>query len=772
MKTRANNIKNFTRTMLYCIVAGTALLSCSDDQFQENASLSPTAAVLGESTDLASIEQYGYAIPFEVKADGDWEITFQFNEGHQICYALPDHGKGPMKIKVCVLDNWTDERRTGEMTVTDLTNGTKTSYPLSQKCNLDNGTRAGNLVAPSKGNIIYGVGYGYNIYKPLSEGIALCPIVRVEEFIANNIIETEGVDENFKYSQYTGSTLSELTREYKKQNNIAGNAYGFEAEISNAFGTNDFSSNECEYMLSEMSAVKNKVLIANMNAGTLMQYYMCDEAYANINGSPYVAPGSDRKRGSVVAYPSNDEGFYNLVKQYGTHLIRRAHLGGRIRYATTMNISKVEGSYDLNAFAKCNYQCPWSKADADISEELKNSYNSNNVARSTKVTVYGGQQNAGNVISRFKSYSYYYEWLESLDDINNQRIISIDNDELLPLWELVNEAEAGGRARKAKMKDYILNRLPLDMAREEAKQTYLEGTIYRINNIPDFSKEATDGTLIKDVYAEGRHVARICNEYIPQINKLQRVNIIYPVAANKVKYNMGYYTGDKEHDPCMVCFTKTETKIKSVGDSQTGNKSEVYLYGSRFTSNAEQFEGEKIANTNIENAYMEAPYSESGRTVTGNYPIVKIFNRIWQRSEYSEEVSSSFYGGYNTMYYYPEDRTKFHNETWHISSVDDWKNLTSCLIDQAGSNLPATKIFDDSKYKAQDITGFHLRWLGWKDCNRDCNGINNDQMEFMTHKDFKQFAHVRILKTGSIEICENEYALNCWRMCIRMVQDL
>ena len=160
MKTRANNIKNFTRTMLCCIVAGTALLSCSDDQFQENASLSPTAAVQGESTDLASIEQYGYAIPFEVKADGDWEITFQFNEGHQICYALPDHGKGPTQVKICVLDNWTDEARTGQMIVTDLTSGTKTSYPLSQKCNLDNGTRASNLVTPEKGNIIYGVGYG------------------------------------------------------------------------------------------------------------------------------------------------------------------------------------------------------------------------------------------------------------------------------------------------------------------------------------------------------------------------------------------------------------------------------------------------------------------------------------------------------------------------------------------------------------------------------------------------------------------------------------
>lgn len=765
MKTKAKAIKNLTGTMLYCMVAVSALLSCSDDQFQDNNSQLSTADVLGESTDLASIEQYGYAIPFEVKAEGDWEITFQFNEGHQICYALPNRGKGPAQVKICVLDNWTDEGRTGKMIVTDQTKGTKTSYPLSQKCNLDNGTRAGNQVTADKGNIIYGVGYGFNMYKPLSSAITLNPIVRVEEFKAKDIIQTEGVDATYHFAQYTGSSFSEIVSDFKANAAITGKGSGFEAEVSEAFGTKDFSSNENEYMLSEVNVVKTKVLITNMNEGTLMRTFMCDEAYADINGSPYVAPGSDNKREAIVAFPSTDEGFYNLVKHYGTHLIRRAQLGGRIRYATTVNISKVEGSYDLNAFAKCNYQCPWGNASGEISESLKKAYESSAEALNTNVTVYGGDQDAANVISHTIFNFYYREWLHSLDNVQNQKVVSIDTEALLPIWELVNEAEAGGRARKAKLKDYILNRLPLDMASKESTNIYQTGTVTRISNMPDFQAEKLDGTLIKDVYVSGQHVARICNEYIPQINKLERINVIYPVAANKVKYNMGYYPGDNDHHPCQVCCTNTDIVVKELASEPTGNKKEIYLRGSKIYAEP-QSECEQIVSSIIKDAYMQAPSSNSAGTFIGNYQIVKIFNRIWQRSQYCEQVN-----GNHSLHYYSDDIKHFHNENWHVSTVNDWENLKGGLLDKALCTLPACKLFTEEKYKAEDITGFNVLWLGWEDLGHR-NGHDNDQMEFMTINDKGQFGHIRILKTGNIDICNNEYNHKNWRMCIRMVQGL
>ena len=56
------------------------------------------------------------------------------------CYVYPDHGHGPATIKLCMLDNWTNERNAGKMTIVDQNNPKNNKvYPLDQKCNLDYG---------------------------------------------------------------------------------------------------------------------------------------------------------------------------------------------------------------------------------------------------------------------------------------------------------------------------------------------------------------------------------------------------------------------------------------------------------------------------------------------------------------------------------------------------------------------------------------------------------------------------------------------------------
>jgi hypothetical protein len=106
-----------------------------------------------------------------------------------------------------------------------------------------------------------------------------------------------------------------------------------------------------------------------------------------------------------------------------------------------------------------------------------------------------------------------------------------------------------------------------------------------------------------------------------------------------------------------------------------------------------------------------------------------------------------------------------------VATVDDWKNLSNGLTQKAGFNLPASKMFTDSNYNATDISGFMIYWGGWKSYGKHRNGNGNDQMEYMT-RNGNSFGHVRILKTGSLEICENDYNQNNWRMCVRLVQSL
>lgn len=794
-----NTIKLFrslTMLMLSSIIVLTSLESCSDDPFDGN-TIQTVELTQGESKDLSNIEQYSYVIPFEVKAEGEWKISFSFNEGHQICYALPAEGKGPAQVKICVLDNWTDENRTGDMKVVDLQNPSASrSYKLSQKCNLDYGTRAGNLVTPNKGNIIYGVGYGYNIYKPVSSALSLSPIVRVEEFKSNGVIHTEGTETLNEYVQYTGSYFDELLSDYKIKAKVDSKVCGLEAELSAAFGMKDFKSNDTEYILSEVNVVKNNVVITNANHSTISEYLMCEEAYANINGIPYVNEGASLDREPIVAYPNTKEGFYNLVKTYGTHLIVRAKTGGRLRFATTVNVSNVEGNYDLSSYAKCNYAPSFANASAGLSQELKESYRKNKQELKTNISVYGGNEFYANALSDGKESSYdygtqimgiwygqdyyedYYEsWYKSLDDVTNQKMIGVDMETLIPLWELVSEAEAGGRVRKSMLKDYIENQLPLDMAEEQGTQNYESGTVTHISNIPDFAAEKLDDTLIKDVYSDGHHMARICNEFIPQIDKTDRITVIYPVINGKVKYNLGYWPGDDSHKPYRICCTDDDIKVREVSDGKKGKKNEVFLRGSSFYTldcKSELMSRAAIVESDIKKTYLEAPSSTyDAKPFQGKYQLVKIFNRIWQRTQYCEVINNSDgQNNYtNRLHYYPRDIEKFTVSNWRVATVDDWKNLSNGLTQKAGFNLPASKMFTDSNYNATDISGFMIYWGGWKAYGKHRNGNGNDQMEYMT-RNGNSFGHVRILKTGSLEICENDYNQNNWRMCVRLVQSL
>ncbi len=106
------------------------------------------------------LEQWSYSIPFEIKSDSEWKIDFAFDDAYSICYVFPKEGTGNAVVKLCVLDNWTDERRTGEMYITFPEDESKNQViKLAQKCNLDNST---NPTDVSKGDRIYAVGYGYN----------------------------------------------------------------------------------------------------------------------------------------------------------------------------------------------------------------------------------------------------------------------------------------------------------------------------------------------------------------------------------------------------------------------------------------------------------------------------------------------------------------------------------------------------------------------------------------------------------------------------------
>ena len=778
MKKNSISVKQVLISIITTGIFTFGLTACSDETLNNEAADGGIAPIeLSSGCGLENLEQHSYAVPYMVTAKGDWKIDFEF-DGRQICYAHPSEGHGPQEIKICVLDNWTDEHRTGKMTITDSENPQQPQViQLGQKCNLDNGiTRGegGSFVTPNKGNRIYVVGYGYNMYKPLKEAVSMAPIVKVEALKDKGDFSTEGVDMDEIFTEVTGSTFHEITNNFKSK--VAGKAkgYGFEGEVSAAFNRNDFSKNETEYALSTVDITKTNVELLTDKRG-IIGGMMTDEAYNSINGIAVKSQTAKKNRatGKKPTYPSTDEGFYNLVKEYGTHLVMKTDMGGRLTFATTIDVSDISGNYDINAFAQLSYENSFMNASASVSDDYKKCWKENKKSVSTTVNAYGGTPETAGAVSDCKgSKASIDAWKKSLETIGNCKAINIDQETLIPIWELVNVNLEGGKQRKQLLREFIETKLTQRMEEDDQAKAYECGTIAHLGSIPTFpsaKNTAPTATLVKDVYMSGLHVARICNEFLPQLNRKERVTVIYPVVGNKVKYNLGYWIGNDKRKPCRVCCTDNDITVSELTEETVGEKKDIYMRGSSFYSmdkDSALLANEKIGETKIVDSFMEGKtWGYHGSTVK-SYPIVKIFGRLWIRNFYEERVKDSKCD-YRTGMYGKESDLNFNVNFWRVANYDDYQNMLDGLM-EGGYTIPSTAMYNSAD--TEDLTGFNIEWKGWRDFSQSTTGIitgNGAQAEYLTRSaDGKEFGHVRIRFGGSVEIVKNNFY--DWAMALRL----
>ena len=128
-------------SMLACSVT---FSGCSD----EDSDSIQAEVVFADDVNLTIINQgefsieleQGYSIiPFEIKSNSEWEISFLFENDNTFCFAYPNKGKGNATVHLCVNKNSSDERCTGKMYVSFKEGSTKSkTVHLSQKGNIDN----------------------------------------------------------------------------------------------------------------------------------------------------------------------------------------------------------------------------------------------------------------------------------------------------------------------------------------------------------------------------------------------------------------------------------------------------------------------------------------------------------------------------------------------------------------------------------------------------------------------------------------------------------
>lgn len=128
-------------SMLACCITYSG---CSDEETDNI----QAEVVFADDVNLTKINQgefsieleQGYSIiPFEIKSNSEWEISFLFENDNTFCFAYPNKGKGNATVHLCVNKNSSDERCTGKMHVVFPEGSTKSKIVhLSQKGNIDN----------------------------------------------------------------------------------------------------------------------------------------------------------------------------------------------------------------------------------------------------------------------------------------------------------------------------------------------------------------------------------------------------------------------------------------------------------------------------------------------------------------------------------------------------------------------------------------------------------------------------------------------------------
>lgn len=744
------NFFNALTLVVLMLVCSVTFSSCSDDDLVDI----QAEVVLPSDVNLMELEAWSYVVPLDIKSNSEWRIE----KNGDFFDVIPSEGEGNATIEIHVTDNIYEERQNGELRIVFPNDESKNMIlNLQQKWEGDYDENETVTVGPKK----YAIGYGYNV----TEQYASSASVKGQIFMMNNLYKDaiatcDNSELNYSLQTITGSTVSEISNKLAANVNVTGKYGKFQGEVKSSFTGDYVESSDYEYAITYLN-IANQTYSFEVDPYEIASKYMTTAAYNAINGKSYNFS------------TNNPEGFRNLIQHYGTHVVLQARLGGRIRYSMEINISNIETEYDLEAFASAAYDGLFVQADANVKDSFKESYKNNKSQITTKLDVIGGSDITKNGLTEEFTKKNIDAWKKSLNSKDVGLIAFTENNSLLPLYELVNRDSFPERYKA--LKDYMEGEA---MANDFSE--YQCGT-YTKFNIPTFSEK---GTLVKDIKLGGEHVGQICEEYIPQINKDSRVIVVYPVIKGKMRMNMGFFIGDKYHKPARVSWNGDKVTIAEHPELNFGSAKTLYLRGASIKATAN--ESVSIMEGKVEDCYLlgnVADINYSKRQVKAKehkYPLVKIFNHIWTREDYTSPLYDTGKGlsiGYdgNRQDAYVSSNSNIYVRAatatnasyapsgWDIADSKAYNTIKSTLTAN-NINLPGKTLLEGG------LLGYNAKFIGWLDLYYWNNGEilcgGDEQMEYLTSDNY----HIRLRKDGTLDVDGGVHPGN-WYMRVRLIKE-
>ena len=190
--------------------------------------------------------------------------------------------------------------------------------------------------------------------------------------------------------------------------------------------------------------------------------------------------------------------------------------------------------------------------------------------------------------------------------------------------------------------------------------------------------------------------------------------MIYPVINNKVRFNLGFYIGDKDHKPARVSWEGTDAAIVEYADMDFGAAKKIYIRGSSVTSMVP--EGTEPHAGTVEDSYLASKMIDSlfRKDLDHNYPLVKIFDHIWIRGDYLGSTTRD--GTFRTRGDYDVSYWPKYGLVWRRYDATEVEKYVPL-----GWKIPSDTVFKsiENEFKKNGLSNIGKAMLRKKDCDSE-----------------------------------------------------
>ena len=615
------------------------------------------------ATENLKLENYAYKVEFQLplNAGDTWtaEIAYAENdfytetdettgqtedteEIYQLGYlgektgGTDENGKGRKKVNLYVYQNENANTHSATLTLKYGATGTETTKVI----NLEQKAGAANADANESVAMKQFIGYGYNSRRGYAS--TLCrrnAIFKVTALMSDGIsyngdtvkIVYTNDSTGLSYTEASGSNTAELETSLKLSVESNIEIADFSSEIEAHTEWTHKSNENSQYAWADIKANKLTAVINTDDDTLAKKDFMTEAAYNAINGL------KGKYKGNTAM------AFKNLVKQYGTHVVKGGILGGKVNLTMEADTKNMESTFEAGGMLKAGYDGLFKLSgtvDGSYKQTLKNESSKFNF----KAKVSGGSKDVeasfGNLLTEREASSSsrsskFSEWQATLSEAENCVFVDFvrASDNLIPLYDLLDPDLDGYDERYDLMVKYFNEgQLEQDFPIKD-QASYVNVLPMKIETANITFSE--NGSLVKDIYYEGVHIARLCEEYIPQLNMEKRVRVLYPADNGKVYWNAGLYAGDAVHKPQSVGWDGGRVVLSEKSGLKYDQYTTFYRTGTKLSTYKPTYLPQEDQDK-IEATASKITNNDYKPSLAGwNYNMVKIENNMYTRDFYN-----------------------------------------------------------------------------------------------------------------------------------------